>query len=127
MGKVNALSRREREIMDVIYMLEEGTAAEIREKMPNPPSYSAVRAMLKILEDKGQLKHRQEGPRYIYFPVVKKEEARKSALNHLVDTFFAGSFQDTVVALLDIKDNSLSTEDYNNLLNLIEKAKKEGR
>jgi len=127
MGKVNTLSRREREIMDVIYMLEEGTAAEIREKMPNPPSYSAVRAMLKILEDKGQLKHRQEGPRYIYFPVVKKEEARKSALNHLVDTFFAGSFQDTVVALLDIKDNSLSTEDYDNLLNLIEKAKKEGR
>jgi len=127
MIKFKSLSRREREIMDIVYSLEEATAAEIKENMPNPPSYSAVRAMLKILEEKGQLQHKQDGSKYVYFPVVKKEIACKTALNHLVDTFFGGSAENAVVALLDIKDDSLSTEDYNNLLSLIEKAKQEGR
>lgn len=127
MIKLKSLSRREREIMDVIYVMEKATAAEIKENLPNPPSYSAVRAMLKILEEKGQLEHKQDGSKYVYFPVVKKEDACKTALNHLVDTFFGGSAEEAVVALLDIKDKSLSEKDYNQLLKLIEDAKNEGR
>ncbi len=82
------LSRRERQIMDIIYQLVQATAAEVLENLPDPPSYSAVRAMLKILEDKGHLRHKQQGPRYVFLPKVSREKAKRSAVQHLLQTFF---------------------------------------
>jgi predicted transcriptional regulator len=121
------LSRRERQIMDVIYELREATENQVLERLPRPPSYSAVRALLRVLEQKGHLAHRQDGPRYIYAPTWPKERARRSALKHLLQTFFDGSTEDAVAALLDISEESLSAEDYRRLLELVRKARKEGR
>jgi predicted transcriptional regulator len=121
------LSRRERQIMDVIYELKEATVSQVLERLPHPPSYSAVRALLRVLEQKGHLAHRQEGPRYIYAPTWPKERARRSALKHLLQTFFDGSTEEAVAALLDISEDNLSTEDYSRLLDLIRKARREGR
>src|SRR3954465_14900574 len=94
------LSRRERQIMDVIYRRGRATAAEVLEDMPDPPGYSAVRAMLRLLEEKGHVRHEQDGPRYVYMPTVNRDRARKSAMKHLVRTFFDGSTEDAVAALL---------------------------
>ena len=121
------LSRRERQIMDVIYALQEATVNQVLERLPNPPSYSAVRALLRVLEQKGHLVHRQDGPRYVYAPTWPRERARRSALKHLLQTFFDDSTEDAVAALLDISEDSLTAEDYRRLMELIQKARKEGR
>jgi predicted transcriptional regulator len=121
------LSRRERQIMDIIYELQEAAVNQVLERLPYPPSYSAVRALLRVLEQKGHLAHRQDGPRYIYTPTWPKERARRSALKHLLQTFFDGSTEDAVAALLDISEDNLSAEDYRRLLELVRKARKEGR
>jgi predicted transcriptional regulator len=121
------LSRRERQIMDVLYREGKATAAEVLERLPDPPSYSAVRAMLRVLEEKGHVKHDQDGPRYVYLPTIPREKARRSALRHLVRTFFDGSTEATVAALLDLSDSKISTAELQRLSKLIEQAKKEGR
>ncbi len=121
------LSRRERQIMDIVYELEKVSVAQVLEKLPNPPSYSAVRALLRVLEEKGHLKHKQEGPRYIYYPTLSREEARQNALKHIMKTFFDNSTEDFVAALLNISEDKLSDIDYKRLTELIKKARKEGR
>jgi len=121
------MSRRERQIMDIVYEMKEASALQVLERLPSPPGYSAVRALLRVLEQKGHLAHRQDGPRYIYSPLLPREKARRSALSHLMQTFFDGSTEDVVAALLDISEDSLSEDDYGRLTGLIEKARKEGR
>ena len=121
------LGRRERQIMDVIYQLGEGTVTEVLKQLPDPPSYSAVRAMLKILEDKGHLRHKQQGPRYVFLPKVSREKAKRSAVKHLLQTFFDGSAESAVATLLDVSRSDLSNADLDRLNNLISQAKKEGR
>ncbi len=121
------LSRRERQIMDIIYELGDASAAQVLEKLPNPPSYSAVRALLRILEEKGHLSHRQDGPRYMFVPTVPHKTARDNALKHLLQTFFDNSTEKAVAALLDLSEDQLSEENYHQLLELIEEAQKEGR
>lgn len=121
------LSRRERQIMDIIYEMNEATVAHVLERIPNPPSYSTVRALLRVLEGKGHLVHKQEGPRYVYTPTLPREEARRNALKHVMKTFFDGSTEDIVAALLNISEDTLSEIDYKRLSELIKKARKEGR
>jgi predicted transcriptional regulator len=121
------LSRRERQIMDVIYTQGSATVREVMDSMPDPPGYSAVRAMLRILEEKGHLEHRQDGPRYVYQPVVPRAEARDSALKRLLGTFFDGSAERAVAALLDLSSAELGQEELDRLAAMIELARKEGR
>lgn len=121
------LSRRERQIMDVIYRLGQATAQEVVDNLGDPPSYSAVRGLLRILEEKGHVRHRQDGPRYVYQPTVSREKARESALKQLVRTFFQDSPEEAVAALLDMSAAKLSDEDLDRLADLIERARKEGR
>ncbi len=121
------LSRREREMMDIIYKAGSATAAEVLEAMASPPSYSAVRATLRVLEEKGHLKHKQEGRRYVYVPTVPAIRARQSALRHLMKTFFDGSVHSTVAALLDLQATKMSKEDLDRLGSMIDEARKEGR
>jgi predicted transcriptional regulator len=121
------LSRRERQIMDIIYRGGQATAAEVMQQLPDPPSYSAVRAMLRILEEKGHLRHEEQGPRYVYLPTLPREKARSSALKQLVQTFFEGSTEQAVAALLDMSSSQLSEEELDRLAQLIEQARKEGR
>ena len=121
------LSRRERQIMDIIYQLGQATAAEVLDNLPDPPSYSAVRAMLKILEDKGHVRHKQQGPRYVFLPKVSREKAKRSAVKHLLQTFFDGSAASAVATLLDVSRSDLSNADLDRLNSLISQAKKEGR
>lgn len=121
------LSRRERQIMDVVYELGRATAAEVLDRLPSPPSYSAVRTLLRILEDKGHLKHDQEGSRYVYLPSIPREKARESALKHVVGTFFGGSAEAALAALLDISSEDISREELDRLAQLIEQARTQGR
>jgi predicted transcriptional regulator len=121
------LSRRERQIMDIIYELEEATAARVLERLPNPPSYSAVRALLRVLEEKGHLSHKQDGPRYVFLPTLPREEARENALKHVLDTFFDGSAEKVVAALLNMSEEELSEDDYRRISQIIDNARKEGR
>ena len=121
------LSRRERQIMDIIYRLETATANEVMQLLPEPPSYSAVRAMLRILEEKGHIRHIQDGPRYVYSSTVAPEKASRSALRHVMSTFFEGSAAQAMAALLDEAAAELSAEDLDRLSHLIEIAKTEGR
>ncbi len=121
------LSRRERQIMEIVYERGRATAAEVRAHMPDPPSYSAVRAMLRILEDKGHLRHEQDGPRYVFLPTVPREEARETALRKLVRTFFGGSPEGAMAALLDLESARLDEDALERLSELIEEAKREGR
>jgi predicted transcriptional regulator len=121
------LSRRERQIMDVIYRRGQATAAEVLEDLPDPPGYSAVRAMLRVLEEKGHLRHDQQGPRYVFLPTVPRDKARRSALKQLVQTFFEGSTEQTVAALLDLSASKLSDAELDRLSQLINQARKEGR
>ena len=123
----NRLSRRERQIMDVLYQLGEATAAEVQERLPEPPSYSAVRAMLRILEDKGHIGHHEDGPRYVYTPTVARDTARRSAVSHLLKTFFDGSVEQAMAALLDGAERKLSRDEIDRLSHLIEQRKREGR
>jgi predicted transcriptional regulator len=119
------LSRRERQIMDVIYAQGQATAAEVVAALPDPPSYSSVRALLRILEQKGHLRHQEVGPRYVFLPTVSRDRARKFALRNLVRTFFDGSPAQAVAALIDQAE--LSDDDVVRLAAMIEKARKEGR
>lgn len=120
------LSRRERQIMDILYARGAATAADIRADLPDPPSYSAVRSLLRILEEKGHATHEQDGPRYLFRPTVPRETARVSALRHVVETFFDGSAEGTVAALLDLESRKLSDEDYARLVEMIDRARREG-
>ncbi len=117
------LSRRERQIMDVLFRLGRASVAEVHGAIPEAPSYSAVRAHLRILEEKGHVHHRQDGPRYVYRAVVAKEKAKRSALRHLVDTFFNGSAEQTMAALLDDDAASLSEAELDGLSQMIEIAR----
>jgi BlaI family penicillinase repressor len=121
------LSRRERQIMDIIYQRGTATAAEVMENLPDPPGYSAVRAMLRLLEDKGYLRHEQDGPRYVFAPVLSREKAKQSALKQMLETFFNDSTEQAVATLLDISKSKLSESELDRLSNLIEQARKEGR
>jgi BlaI family transcriptional regulator, penicillinase repressor len=121
------LSRRERQIMEILYQRGKASAAEVREAMPDAPSYSAVRAMLRILEEKGHLKHQEEGLKYVYAPTVAREKAKRSAIQHLLDTFFNGSPEQTMAALLDVASTRLTREELERMSAMIEKAKKEGK
>jgi BlaI family penicillinase repressor len=127
MSREHHFSRRERQIMDVLHAKESAAAAEVRAALPNPPGYSAVRALLRILEEKGHVKHRQDGPRYVYLPCVSRASASRSALKRLVSTFFQGSATQAMAALLEAHDTQLSDAELNQLQQLIKQAKKEGR
>jgi predicted transcriptional regulator len=120
------LSRRERQIMDILYQRGRATAGEIHEALPDAPTYSAVRAKLRVLEEKGHVRHEEEALRYVYLPVVARESARKSALRHMVSTFFGGSVEDTVAALLDLSSANLTKSDLDRISRMIEKAREEG-
>jgi predicted transcriptional regulator len=120
------LSRRERQIMDILYRRGRATAAEIHEEMPEPPTYSAVRAKLRVLEEKGHVRHEEEALRYVYLATLPRETARRSALRHMVSTFFEGSVEEAVAALLDLSAANLSKKDLDRISNIIEEAKKEG-
>jgi predicted transcriptional regulator len=116
------LGRRESQIMDVVYRLEEAGAEAIRAELPDPPSNSAIRSMLRHLEEKGYLDHREEGRRYVYFPTCPKEEVRRSLLEHLQETFFGGSLPETVATLLSAKREDLSPETLRELERVVEEA-----
>jgi predicted transcriptional regulator len=121
------LSRRERQIMDVIYQQGRATAADVLENMPNAPSYSAVRAMLRLLEDKGLVRHEQDGPRYVYLPTLSRDKARQSAMKQLLQTFFDDSAEQAVAALIDMSRPKMSAAELDRLSRLIDEARKEGR
>jgi len=121
------LSRRERQIMDVLHAKESATAAEVRAALPDAPGYSAVRALLRILEEKGYARHREEGARYVYMPRVSKQAASRSALKRVVATFFQGSVTQTMAALLEKADRELTDSELNQLEQIIKQARKEGR
>ena len=121
------LSRRERQIMNVIYQRGRATAAEVQKHMPDPPSYSAVRAMLKILLDKKIMTAEKDGPRYVYLPTKARKQAGKSAIKIVLATFFEGSVDKAMAALLDARDGSLTDAELDNLQDLVKQARKEGR
>ena len=121
------LSRRERQIVDVLYKAGKATAAEVQVGLPDPPSYSAVRAMLRILEEKGHIRHELDGPRYVYMPTVTRDRAKRSALKHVVNTFFDGSASQVMAALFELSPRDLSDEDVARLRQLIDNARKEGK
>ena len=124
---LNELSRRERQIMDILFRDGQATASEVQAAMADPPSYSAVRAMLRILEDKGHARHEQDGPRYVYKPVIARERAKRSAMTHLLQTFFEGSHEQAVAALLDEASTSLSDKELDRLAEVIDRHRnKEG-
>ena len=125
MTQTDPLSRRERQIMDIIYARGQATAAEVTAALADPPSYSAVRALLRILEQKGHLRHQQDGPRYIFLPTVSRDRARRSALRNLVKTFFDGSTAQAAAALID--QGQLSDAEFDRLSEAIEKARRENR
>jgi len=121
------MGRRERQIMEILYRLGSGSVAEVRRELRNPPTYSAVRGMLRLLEEKGYVRHQQEGLRYVYSPTGDARQARKSALRHMVHTFFGDSPQQAVEALLELSDSGLSARQRQKVLELIRQAKQEGR
>ena len=121
------LSRRERQIMEIVYRKGNATAADVHDEMPDRPSYSAVRALLRVLEEKGQLRHRQDGPRYVYSPTVPRDRARRSALQRVVGTFFAGSVTDAVAALLDLESARLDDGELERLSTLVAEAQQKGK
>jgi predicted transcriptional regulator len=120
------LSRRERQIVDILYTQGRATAAEVQAALPDPPSYSAVRAMLRILEDKGHVRHEQDGPRYVYLPTVARDNAKRSALRHMLQTFFDGSAEQAISALLDDSSTRLSDRELDRLARMIDQARRPG-
>jgi predicted transcriptional regulator len=127
MSVLAPLSRRERQIMEIVYAAGKVTAGEVAERLPDPPSYSAIRSTLSILEQKGHLRHEQDGPRYLYLPTVRRDRARRSAIKSLLETFFDGSPGDAVVALIDEARSQLSPEDLERIARMTEEARKKGR
>ena len=119
-------SRRERQIMDVLYKLGRATVADVLQKLPGKPHYSTVRAQLRVLEDKGHVRHEEDGVRFVYAPTVPRDVARRSALRHLVETFFEGSAEKVVAALLGAEVSRISQEELDRLARLITKDRKEG-
>ena len=121
------LSRRERQIMDFLFKHGKATVADVLGGIPDPPSYSAVRAMLRTLEEKGHVTHVEDGRAYVYRPTVAREQARRSALRHMVSTFFGGSAEQAVAALLDLSGPKLTNEQLDRVARLVDQARKEGR
>jgi predicted transcriptional regulator len=121
------LGRRERQIMDVVYRLGSASVADVRDALPDPPTYSAVRGMLKLLEDKGHVTHQADGLKYLYSATVSRNAARRSALKHIVRTFFGGSASEAAASLLEMSDAPLSEADASRLAAVIRKSKIEGR
>jgi BlaI family penicillinase repressor len=121
------LSRRQRQIMDILYQRGKSSASEVKAAMADAPSYSAVRAMLRVLEDKGYVRHQAEELRYVYVPTVPREKAKRSAVKHLLDTFFEDSPEQIVAALLDVSSTRLTREELNRMAEMIERAKREGK
>jgi predicted transcriptional regulator len=129
-GAMNApsgLSRRERQIMDILYRQGKASANDVRDAMDDAPSYSAVRAMLRVLEEKGHVRHQAEGLKYVYLPTVGRDKAKRSAVKHVLETFFNGSPEQAVAALLDVASTRLTREELDRMSQLIEQAKKEGK
>ena len=126
-SKPDPLTRREREIMDVLHRRGRATAQEVLDGLAEPPSYSAVRTFLRLLEERGHVRHVQDGPRYVYMPTVARRDAQRSALAHLVDTFFDGSVEEAVASLVESSKPKLSAQELDRIAALLAKAKKEGR
>ena len=124
--KPHALSRRERQIMDILYRLERASVGQVLRELSDKPSYSTVRAQLRVLEEKGHVRHEEHGLRYVYVPAVPRDVARRSALRHLVETFFEGSTEKVVAALLGGEVTRVSPEELGRLARLISKGRKEG-
>ena len=120
------LSRRERQILDILYQRGQATAAEVQAALPEPPSYSAVRALLRILEDKRHVRHEQDGPRYVYLPTVARDNAQRSAMRHMLQTFFDGSAEQAISALLGDSSAKLSSAELDRLARMIDTARKSG-
>ena len=127
MSALPGLSRRERQIMDALHQRGRATAAEVQAALPDPPSYSSVRALLRILEEKGHIKHRRDGARYVFLPRGSPETARRSALKRVVSTFFQGSVSEAVAALLETADSQLPDSELHKLQQMIDQARKAGR
>jgi len=121
------LSRRERQIMDILYRQGKASAAEVLDSMEDPPSYSAVRAMLRVLEEKGHVRHETEDLKYVFAPTIPREKAKRSAVKHLLETFFSGSPEQAMAALLDISPRRLTREELDRMSRMIDQAKKEGK
>lgn len=120
------LGRRERQIMDILYRRGRANAAEVLEDLPDPPTYTAVRGMLRLLESKGYLRHEQDGPRYVYFPTADTDRVSKSAVKHLVRTFFDNSASSAVAAMVGMYEKRWSEEDFDRIAKMIEKARAKG-
>jgi len=127
MSPLAHLSRRERQIMDILFRRGTASAAEVRAGMEDAPSYSAVRAMLRVLEEKGHVRHEEAGLKYVYLPTVARDNAKRSAVKHVLDTFFSGSPEQIVAALLDVSATQLTGEELDRMAAMIEQAKREGK
>ena len=125
MSALTGLSRRERQIMEILYQHGKASASEVMQLMESAPGYSAVRAMLRVLEEKGHVKHEAAGLKYVYVPTVGREKAKRSAVKHVLDTFFNGSPEQIVAALLDVSATRLTPGELDRMAEMIEKAKKE--
>lgn len=127
MSALGSLSRRERQILEILIERGKASASEVRAAMPDAPSYSAVRTLLRVLEEKGHVRHRAEGLRYVYLPTVAREKAKRTAVQHLLKTYFNGSPEQIVAALLDVSSTRLTREELDRMAGMIEKARKEGK
>ena len=121
------LTRREREIMDIVYRLGRASAQEVLANLADAPSYSAVRALLRLLEERGHVRHIEEGGRYVFLPAVSRGEARRKALSHVVSTFFGGSVEEAMLTLVESSRNKLSSEELDRLAEIVAKARQEGK
>lgn len=120
------LSKREKQIMDVVYRLGKATVAEVKEQLEDAPSYTSTRVQMHMLEDKGLLRHEKDGPRYVYFPSVSAEKARKTELNHVVKTFFQGSLKEAMADLIDIHQKEMGEDEWQEIYHMIDDARKQG-
>ncbi len=127
MSALGGLSRRERQILDILIERGKASAMEVRAAMADAPSYSAVRTLLRVLEDKGHVKHKAEGLRYVYLPTVGREKAKRTAVKHMLKTYFNGSPEQIVAALLDVSSTRLTREELDRMAQMIEEAKREGK
>ncbi len=124
---LTGLSRRERQIMEILYQRGKASAADVLNAMTDAPTYSTVRALLRVLEGKGHVEHQSEGLKYVYVPVINRDKAKRSAVKHLIDTFFRESPEQVVAALLDVSAKRLTRPELDRMAAMIEKAKKEGK
>ena len=127
MSALGGFSRREREILDILYQRRKASATEVRDAMEDAPSNSAVRTLLRVLEEKGHVRRRAEGLKYVYVPAVAKEKAKRTAVKHLLETYFDGSSEQIVAALLDVSSTALTRQELDRMTEMIEKAKREGK